>query len=453
MRLHSVLPISWRRPMASWRLTRSLGFVVLAAALLLPATKAWANYRAAIVIDMNSGKVLYQHDADVPRAPASLTKMMTLYLLFSYLRDGRISLDSPLMVTPHAAGQAPTKLGLIPGHTIRTEDAIKSLVTQSANDAAVCIAENLAGTETNFARMMTAEARKLGMRHTIYHNASGLPTARDITTARDTAILAEHLQHDFPQYFHYFSIKRFTYHGRTYLNHNHLLFNYRGTDGIKTGYTRAAGFNLVADVHRNGRHLLAVVLGGSTSRSRDASMRYLLTRYFRRAVVGGRQQIASNSNPGLPLRRPEMRRPATPPLPPIDNRQPVRTVSYRGGPTTLNAQARQLAEETGHVDPVTRAPARERLPERQPEPADAHGAYQVQVGAYASAQDAVRRLAAITRKAPSLLAGHMPVTSRFDHSGRQWYRARFASFSERDAEQTCSSLRRLRVSCIAVRTD
>ena len=203
-----------------------------------------------------------------PRAPASLTKMMTLYVLFSYLRSGAVTPDTEFVVTPYAASQSPTKLGLKPGATIRAADAVNALVTLSANDAAVTIAENLAGTEGNFARVMTRKAQEIGMMSTLFRNASGLPNDQQVTTARDMAILAQHLIRDFPEYYGCFQTKYFTYRGHRYRNHNRLLFGYKGTDGIKTGYTRAAGFNLTASVKRDDKHLVAVVLGGRTGSQR-----------------------------------------------------------------------------------------------------------------------------------------------------------------------------------------
>ena len=235
---------------------------------------------------MNSGRILHEQASTTPRAPASLTKMMTLYVLFSYLRAGAVSPDSELVVTPYAASQAPTKLNLKPGATIRAADAVNALVTLSANDAAVTIAENLAGTEQNFARVMTRKAQELGMMSTLFRNASGLPNDEQVTTARDMAVLAQHLIRDFPEYYGCFQTKYFAYHGRRYRNHNRLLFGYKGTDGIKTGYTRAAGFNLTASVRRDDKHLVAVVLGGRTGGQRDAAMRALLDQSFPKAVAG-----------------------------------------------------------------------------------------------------------------------------------------------------------------------
>src|SRR5689334_20924528 len=239
---------------------------------------------SAIVVDMNSGSILYSQSADLPRYPASLTKMMTLYVLFGYLRAGKVTPTSELVVTPHAASQAPTKLGLKPGATISTTDAVNALVTQSANDAAVTIAENLAGTEENFARVMTDTARSIGMNATTFRNASGLPNEDQITTARDMATLAAHLIHDYPEYYGVFETRYFTFNGHKYRNHNKLLFGYEGCDGIKTGYTKASGFNLTASVHRGNKHLVAAVLGGKTGGQRDAAMRSLLDRHFAKAT-------------------------------------------------------------------------------------------------------------------------------------------------------------------------
>jgi len=231
---------------------------------------------ASIVVDANSGKVLQDSNADGLRHPASLTKIMTLYLLFERLDAGKLKLDSPLKVSEHAASQAPSKLGLQPGDTIEVEDAIRAVVTKSANDVAVVIAEALSGDEEEFARAMTAKAHALGMSHTEYRNASGLPDDNQITTARDLSVLGRAIQERFPRLYRYFATASFTYHGSSMRNHNHLLGNVEGVDGIKTGYTDASGFNLVTSIKRGNRHLVAVVLGGRTAGTRDARMRELL---------------------------------------------------------------------------------------------------------------------------------------------------------------------------------
>lgn len=231
---------------------------------------------AAIVVDANTGDLLHSANPDSLRHPASLTKIMTLYLLFERLESGRIKLDSQLEVSAAAAAQAPSKLGLKPGQTISAEDAIKALVTKSANDIAVVVAEALAGSEEEFAKQMTRKARALRMSKTVYKNASGLPDDDQVTTARDQALLGLAIQDRFPRYYQYFSTRSFTFRGRGMGNHNRLLGRVNGVDGIKTGYIRASGFNLVTSVRRGPRHIVAVVLGGTSAGQRDARMRELI---------------------------------------------------------------------------------------------------------------------------------------------------------------------------------
>ncbi|QFI76286.1 D-alanyl-D-alanine carboxypeptidase [Bradyrhizobium betae] len=231
---------------------------------------------ASIIVDGNSGSVLQANSPDGIRHPASLTKIMTLYLLFERLDSGKMKLDTEMPVSQHAADQDPTKLNLRAGQTIRVEDAIKGLVTRSANDAAVVIAEAIAGDEDDFAQMMTRKARSLGMSKTVYRNANGLPNDEQVTTARDQATLGRAIQERFPRYYRYFATSTFNWRGQSIRNHNHLLGSVEGVDGIKTGYTRASGFNLVTSMRRGNRHLIGVVLGGRSGGSRDAIMRNLL---------------------------------------------------------------------------------------------------------------------------------------------------------------------------------
>ncbi|MEO8319696.1 MAG: D-alanyl-D-alanine carboxypeptidase family protein, partial [Bradyrhizobium sp.] len=208
-------------------------------------SESYSPQFSSIIVDGNSGAVLTSNNPDGSRHPASLTKIMTLYLLFERLDANKMKLDTEMEVSAHASEQAPTKLGLRPGQTIKVEDAIKGLVTRSANDAAVVIAEAIGGDEDDFAKMMTRKARALGMSKTIYRNASGLPNDEQVTTARDQATLGRAIQDRFPRYYRYFSTSVFNYHGQAIRNHNRLLGNVEGVDGIKTGYTRASGFNLV----------------------------------------------------------------------------------------------------------------------------------------------------------------------------------------------------------------
>jgi D-alanyl-D-alanine carboxypeptidase len=235
-----------------------------------------AAHIAAIVVDGNSGETLYAQNENQQRFPASITKVMTLYLLFEQIEQGRLRLDSEIPISPYAASQKPTKLGLRPGQTITVEDAIKAVVTRSANDIAVAIAETIAGSEDNFARLMTQKAHALGMTSTHFANASGLPNPGQLTTARDLAVLGRAIQERFPRYYHYFATRTFYYHGAAIANHNHLLGRIEGMDGIKTGYTNASGFNLLTSVKRGGRYIVAVVLGGASARSRDQVMAGLI---------------------------------------------------------------------------------------------------------------------------------------------------------------------------------
>lgn len=264
---------------------------------------------AALIIDGTSGKVLYARNENELRHPASLTKMMTLYLLFDALKKGQITLNTPISISAHAAAQKPTKLRVRPGEQIPVDLAIRAVVVWSANDVAVAIAEALGGTEGHFAELMTAKARALGMRNTFYHNASGLPDNLQITTATDLSILARHLAYDFPQYYHYFSTPSFTYRGTVYVTHDNLLARYRGTDGIKTGYTGASGFNLVSSVVRDNVHLVGVVMGGITAVKRDREMMRLLDVAYDQvgrnpALVARAQvpwQVAVNTTPIPPV--------------------------------------------------------------------------------------------------------------------------------------------------------
>jgi D-alanyl-D-alanine carboxypeptidase len=252
---------------------------------------------SSIIVDANSGATLTASNPDASRHPASLTKIMTLYLLFERLESGKMTLDTQMPVSEHASEQAPTKLGLRPGQGIRVEDAIKGIVTRSANDAAVVIAEAIGGDEEDFCKLMTRKARALGMTKTVYVNASGLPDDAQITTARDQSILGRAIQDRFPRYYHYFSTEAFNYHGQSIRNHNHLLGSVDGVDGIKTGYTRASGFNLVTSIRRGNRHLIGVVMGGHSGGSRDAIMRNLLAENMDKAATRRTVAAITERNP------------------------------------------------------------------------------------------------------------------------------------------------------------
>jgi len=275
-----------RRVLGSW-LSRPLvvatAFVALA---LVTSPVAVAGPRdATMVLDANTGRVLHERDADEPRYPASLTKMMTLYVVFGEIEAGRMSYASKIKISEHAAAQAPSKLDLDPGEEITAINAIKALITKSANDIAVALAEHVSGSEVAFARLMTERAGQIGMNRTFFRNASGLPDTEQVTTARDMITLGLRLHDDFPKHWPLFATRSFPYEGNTFRNHNTLLGTYEGVEGIKTGYTRMSGFNIVTSVRRGGKHVVAAVFGGTTAAARNATARVLLDRAMLQASL------------------------------------------------------------------------------------------------------------------------------------------------------------------------
>ncbi len=427
---------------------------------------------ASIVLDMNAGTILHSQSADTPRYPASLTKVMTLYVLFGYLKAGKIKLNTDLVVTQHAASQAPTKLGLKPGSTIKTSDAIKALVTHSANDAAAVIAENIAGTEENFGRLMTQTARNMGMKNSTFRNASGLPNPDQVTTARDMAILAVRVIRDYPEYYGVFETRSFSFRGRNYRNHNKLLYGYKGTDGIKTGYTRASGFNLTASVKRDDKHLVAVVLGGKTGAQRDAFMRALLDKNLPKASAPkpqSRSLVATLMGKSAPAKKPAFAlaepTPPAPPPPPV--KKPTYALAEAAPALSAPAKApakppaKALVKQASMPMPgddgldaeiIQASLAPEPAPQRAKR-SGVDGAFQVQVGAYMSQGDAENRLGMVQQRAPDLLDGHLPFTQSFLKDEREWFRARFAGFSEEKARNTCAALKQRSLDCVVMRAE
>ena len=284
---------------------------------------------SAIVVDANSGQTLYSVSEDGLRHPASITKVMTLYLLFEALDRGSITLQTPISISEHAAAQEPSKLGLSPGETISVENAIKAVVTRSANDVAVAIAEAIGQTEDNFADMMTRKARALGMSRTLYRNASGLPNDEQVTTARDLTILGRSLEEQFPRYFHYFSTAEFNYGGKVIGNHNHLLGRVDGVDEIKTGYTQASGFNLLTSVHRDGRSLIAVVMGGRSAAGRDRIMENLIADHLSEASTAHTANMIAEAAPAAEATDERLEPPAQLRHPAAPQHAPVQAAEIR----------------------------------------------------------------------------------------------------------------------------
>jgi D-alanyl-D-alanine carboxypeptidase len=461
---------------------------------------------ASIVVDANTGAVLQSTDADSPRHPASLTKIMTLYLLFERLEAGKIKLTTDMDVSARAASQAPSKLSLKPGETIKVEPAIRAIVTKSANDVAVVVAETLGGSEPEFARMMTAKARELGMAHTTYRNASGLPDEEQITTARDMTILGRAIQDRFPNYYRYFSTRSFEFRGHAMRNHNKLLGAVEGVDGIKTGYTNASGFNLITSVKRGGRHLVAAVFGGRTASWRDSRMVGLIEKHFsfasaKRAIIAtaeakespvGKEQVAA----GGPLVRPTPAASNTAGNPAPGSTDPIKpiviktvlvkaaalqgaaltnmpgpqqklsptpasakatpvttiaTVKSDGAPTmAAPAGARPgvlgVLPASNNQAPTQLASAGDTLPQIKP-----RGGYIIQVGAFDDEAEAKQRLDAAQRQARDMLSQADPFTERANKGSKTLYRARFAGLDKEQAEAACANLRRGEIPCMLLK--
>ena len=392
--------------------------------------------QSALVVDAASGRVLFAQDPDGARYPASLTKMMTAYLTFDALSRKRLSLNQALPVSAHAASMEPSKLGLQPGERIRVEDALLALVTKSANDAAVVLAEAIGGSEEAFAEMMTLRARALGMSHTLYHNASGLPDPEQRTTARDMATLGLALLRDFPGYYRYFATESFAYGEAVHRNHNHMLERYDGVDGIKTGFIRASGFNIVVSAQRDGRRLVAVVFGGGSAGLRDARAAVLLDEAFDRVGPGdGRTVIAS-----------AVQAPA-----------PTEIGAPERNPTLLAAYQAEEPESEADPEPAPRAvakPARASLPVRAAamaipaHPGKLGHAWSIQVGAYDRSEAATEGLKTATLLGPRLLR-EKPSGIVATHQGRKvWYRARVGNLTRTEAQAACRQLARKNMPCL-----
>ena len=462
---------------------------VLAATLFLatiPSAQAAAKF-AAMTVDAHSGRVIFARNADALRYPASLTKIMTLYLVFQDLEAGRITLDTRLRVSRRAASMQPSKLGLKPGSTIKVRHAIKALVTKSANDVATTVAENLGGSEAAFAQRMTRTARALGMTRTTFANTSGLPNQRQRTTARDMATLGLRIQRDFPQYYSYFSTRTFKYKGRRYGNHNRLLGRVKGIDGIKTGYTRASGFNLTSSVRRKGRHVVGVVMGGKSGRSRNRYMTGILKSALKKVPYRKRLRLASvaGTPPGYKQRKTHQVAAAKPPKPNViapngQSNSRVRVLTANGtSPAPVRAQMKSLiaaqaaepeampAEVSNKSDradmerlqddvpstaQVRKVKVAKRTSQRQqPRTGIARGrTWQIQIGAYKSPGDALSGLTKAKNFGLEALRGKKALTMVVNSKGAKLYRARFAGFSRSQAKRACKSLSRRSFGCMTI---
>ena len=409
-------------------------FMVAFIALAGVSVPAHAAKYAAIVIEEDSGRVLFARNADKLRYPASLTKIMTLYLLFEDISAGRLTLKSRIPVSKVAAGRSPSKLYLKPGQSISAEQAIYALVTKSANDVATAVAEKLTGTERAFAKRMTRKARALGMSRTTFRNASGLPHSKQRSTARDMARLAIALRRDFPQYFKYFSTKSFNWKGRKFGNHNKLLSKFDGTDGIKTGYINASGFNLVATVTRNNVRLIGVVFGGKTSRSRDAHMMDILERQFKRIKPAQAYQKLAALPKKLPTSAPRRVSDVPETIP-----QPKQITVKRLADT-------MVADDTAEfLDTVTTTASLKMPPDDQT-------LWSVQIGNFAQRVNAHKAAIRARRMADTVLGmtpAHLTLVTRGE---MPLWRVRFNDLDEGQARSACAALFAGGSPCIALRT-
>jgi D-alanyl-D-alanine carboxypeptidase len=402
---------------------------------------------ADIVIDAETGQIVHDTAPDELRHPASLTKMMTLYIAFQALEAGKLSLNQYLSVSENAAAQSPSKLGVRAGQRIRAEDAILGVVTESANDAAVVLAEALGGSVESFASLMTRQAQALGMSKTRYRNPSGLPDPEQVTTAHDMAILGASLVNHFPRFYPYFSRASFNYGGVYHHNHNRLMERYDGMDGIKTGYIRASGFNLVASVKRNGRRLVAVVFGGKSAVSRDRKMAQLLDESFTAARQNPMQQASLDEGAAdgdgvraiaMPMKVAAVFTPS--------GQAPVavRTASYLTPPKTMSYSLKAKPGSLKAKPVILHPPAstsKVRL---------GGGDWGVQIGAYSNAEVGRHALETLTSSMSGELGNPDPQVQKIAAGGIVMYRARLMSLNKKTAQNLCSYLNQRGKSCLTV---
>jgi D-alanyl-D-alanine carboxypeptidase len=398
------------------------GFFVLVVLLLLPlVSTVQANPRyASIVIDVDTGKVLHESNADASRYPASLTKMMTLYMLFEAIEQRKMTLDTSMRVSAYAASKPSTNINLRSGAAISVREAIPALIVRSANDVAAVVAEALGDSEANFGRMMTDKARKLGMRSTTFRNASGLPNNEQKTTARDMAILSTRLMKDFPRYYHYFSTQSFSYKGTTYNSHNRMVRNTHGVDGLKTGFIQASGFNVATSAKRGNRRVVAVVMGGQTAASRDQHMAQLLDRSFNQSAS---TQLASANTRVVPV------------------------VAQKTSITTPVPRSVPLLKQT--PDPIAMQQTVQPklgVNEQRVVVMD-NNSWEVQIGSYLAHERAQAQAQAATRWIPGAV-----VITEVEISNRKLYRARLVGLQENQARTACQHLTRQGMECLVVRS-
>jgi len=407
-------------------------------------TKPAPTRYAAIIIDDSTGRVLHQVNADDRRYPASLTKMMTIYMAFEAIEKKRLSFNSKVVISRNAANQAPSRVGLAPGDNFTVRQAILALVTKSANDAATALGETIAGSEAKFAAQMTQRAKALGMHNTVFRNANGLPNPQQISTARDLATLSRALRRDFPQHYHYFATSSFTYKGVTFTNHNRVLNQLDGADGLKTGYIRASGFNLASSATRGGRRIVGVVLGGDSGAWRDARMVQLMEQAFDNTISGPAPNMVASVKPP----------PNKPPVTPAQARQTTRSNAIAAAEASGGNRAADLADpmlnlEQGDTDSMSVA-ALAAPQTRYSLPKNAGAEWAIQVGAFSRQAPAQQAASQAKRTLPKTLAAARVLVLDGSESGSKFFRARLTGLTESTARSACRQLERRGMGCIAV---
>ncbi len=497
-----------RAAVPNWRAAFATVLLTIVIGAFAGAAEANPKF-SAVTVDARTGKLLYAENADSIRHPASLTKMMTLYVLFQDLKSGKIKLDSPIRMSKRAASMAPSKLGVKPGNSITVEIAIKALVVKSANDVAAAVAENLGGTESEFARRMTRTARAIGMSKSTFANASGLPNPAQVTTARDMATLGLRLMRDFPQYYPYFRTQSFVYAGRPIRGHNRLLASYDGTDGIKTGYINASGFNLVSSARRGDKRLVGVVLGGKTGSSRDAYMKKMLTKHFPKGTNGKMIAAMAGSSKGAidpidddgdkdtktaaatgddkpSIFKRKKKKEEAEAAPEVEVAEAPANVTEEGdtddtriipGTEALAGSSIQQVEVSPPAEPVQQAveapqvvesnlvdpavpsklPFKVKTPSEQladqttvaslPADAPISGGWTINIGDYATKKDAQVRLQEMRKKTAGILEGKTAQTAVVQKGETITYRARFSGFDEQAAKTACQQIKKKKSVC------
>jgi D-alanyl-D-alanine carboxypeptidase len=482
----SIVNLHRHRPFILVRLLVLLSALVFSSQVLLGTFNSAAAKPqfSAIAVDARTGKILFGSAIDGQRHPASLTKVMTLYLLFEDLKAGRIKLASDLKVSQRAAYMQPSKLGLKPGSTISVENAIKALVTRSANDVAATIGENLEGSEANFAARMTRKARAIGMSKTTFKNASGLPNPAQVTTARDMATLSLRIQRDFPQYYPYFRITSFTYKGQTIRTHNRLLGRYQGTDGIKTGYIAASGFNLTTSAKRGDKRIVGVVMGSSSGGARNAYMMKMLDVAFPKCVSGEAIAAAAGTSEGAAVSETKTAEVDEKQKTVADKKSPDKKIQVASieddaaptegtnfeklmagaddgtapDPKVLEAKIEETVvastEET--EKPVEQPPAKlpfavkkkVTAPVAKEAVASVDPTWNIQIGAYPKKEEARLKLKEIRASGYKFLSGKQAFTVEVQKGAKTVYRARFSGFTQKTAKAACAQLSKKGLQCL-----